>query len=70
MGHSATAIDLIQKGNPASQVSQKAHGGIKFNEDIKNKLAYEWKNIFRGLTQADLEKKGWVNIQVLNKVIH
>jgi hypothetical protein len=36
-------------------VSQKGQGGMKFNEDIKNKLAYEWKNIFRGLTQADLE---------------
>mmetsp|Transcript_10657 Transcript_10657/g.10766 ORF Transcript_10657/g.10766 Transcript_10657/m.10766 type:complete len:190 (-) Transcript_10657:91-660(-) len=42
----------------------------KFSEDLKNKLAYEWKNIFRGLTQADFERKGTVTIQTFNKIIH
>lgn len=37
---------------------------------MKVKLAYEWKNIFRGLTQADIERKGAVNMQTFNKVIH
>jgi len=43
---------------------------MKFNEDVKIKLAYEWKNIFRGLAQSDLEHKGSVSLTTFNKVIH
>ncbi len=37
---------------------------------MKGKLAYEWKNVFRGLTQADTERKGSINITTFNKIIH
>lgn len=39
-------------------------------EDIKTKLAYEWKNVFRALTQTDSERKGIININTFNKIIH
>ena len=35
---------------PLSVVSKATTArSIKFNEDVKVKLAYEWKNIFRGV---------------------
>ncbi len=37
---------------------------------MKNKLAYEWKNVYRSLVQADTERKGSVAIGTFNKVIH
>jgi hypothetical protein len=40
----------------------------KLLEDLKNKLAYEWKNIYRGLAQADVEKRGTVSLHSFNKV--
>mmetsp|Transcript_28216 Transcript_28216/g.21089 ORF Transcript_28216/g.21089 Transcript_28216/m.21089 type:complete len:85 (+) Transcript_28216:83-337(+) len=42
----------------------------RFQDDLKTKLAYEWKNIFRGLIQADSDRKGSVTIQTFNKIIH
>jgi hypothetical protein len=39
-------------------------------DEIKNKLAYEWKNIYRSLTQADLEQKGTVNVSLFTKIVH
>ena len=43
---------------------------IRFSEDVKVKLAYEWKNVYRSLAQADTERKGSVPISTFNKVIH
>jgi hypothetical protein len=37
---------------------------------VKVKLAYEWKNVFRGVTIADTEGKGSINIDTFNKIIH
>jgi hypothetical protein len=45
-------------------------GGFSIIDEIKNKLAYEWKNIFRSLTQQDLEQKGTVQSQTFIKIIH
>jgi flagellar motor switch protein FliG len=45
-------------------------GGVSMIDEIKNKLAYEWKNIFRSLTQQDLEQKGTVQSQTFIKIIH
>ena len=43
---------------------------VKFNEDVKVRLAYEWKNIYRAVVQADVEKKGSISIGTFNKIIH
>ena len=43
---------------------------MRFNEDVKIKLAYEWKNIFRALSSADTERKGSIGINSFNKIIH
>ncbi len=51
-----------------SQISTSK--SLKFSEDVKIKLAYEWKNIFRALVQADVEKKGTITIGTFNKIIH
>lgn len=42
----------------------------KFNDEIRNKLAYEWKNIFRGVSQLDTTRKGTININQFNKIVH
>jgi hypothetical protein len=42
----------------------------RFGEDVKVKLAYEWKNIYRAILQADFEKKGTISIGTFNKIIH
>jgi hypothetical protein len=54
----------------ASLISMPMSRASSKMDDVKNKLAYEWKNIFRGLSQVDLEKKGTVNINLFNKIIH
>lgn len=43
---------------------------LKFNEDVKTKLAYEWKNLYRALAQSDIERKGTVPLSTFNKIIH
>lgn len=48
----------------------KSGSKTKFSEDLKNKLAYEWKNIYRGLSQLDQQRKGTININTFNKVVH
>jgi hypothetical protein len=54
-----------------SSMSQMTLGkSIKFNEDVKVKLAYEWKNIYRALSALDENKKGTVSIGTFNKIIH
>lgn len=38
-------------GGPLSSLSQiSGPKSVKFNEDVKVKLAYEWKNIFRAVS--------------------
>ena len=43
---------------------------VKLNEDLRTKLAYEWKNIYRALVQADAERKGTIPVGTFNKIIH
>jgi hypothetical protein len=50
-------------------VSTLMENNGKYN-DVKQKLAYEWKNIFRAITQADPERRGLVPISVLNQAAH
>lgn len=57
----------------ASQISlssSKNGGKTRLIDEIKNKLAYEWKNIYRSLTQADLEQRGTVNVALFTKIVH
>lgn len=58
------------KGPMSSLSKASTIKSLRFTEDVKVKLAYEWKNVFRGLSQADTERKGSVNINTFNKVIH
>lgn len=44
-----------------SLLTQSKFGSIKrerYNEDLKHKLIYEWKNIYRTLIQRDSDLKG------------
>lgn len=42
---------------------------IKF-DDVKSKLEYEWKNIFRSISSLDIERKGIVNINTFYQAVH
>jgi hypothetical protein len=39
-------------------------------DEVKGKLAYEWKNIYRGLIQSDPEQRGIVSISSFSKILH
>lgn len=43
---------------------------LRFTEDIKTKLGYEWKNIYRALAQADIYRKGSVPVGTFYKITH
>jgi hypothetical protein len=42
---------------------------LRFNEDVKTKLGYEWKNVYRALASADIYRKGSVPLGTFNKII-
>jgi|LauGreDrversion4_2_1035121.scaffolds.fasta_scaffold1221747_1 hypothetical protein len=71
-GRNRSILGKITSANKstASLISLSMSRASSKMDDVKNKLAYEWKNIFRGLSQVDLEKKGVVNINLFNKIIH
>ncbi|CDW82631.1 px domain containing protein [Stylonychia lemnae] len=61
----------LNRLGPLSQISIATSAkSLKFNEDVKVKLAYEWKNVYRSLAQADSLRKGTVPIGTFNKIIH
>jgi len=39
-------------------------------DEVKGKLAYEWKNIYRGLIQSDPEQRGIVPTSTFSKILH
>ena len=39
-------------------------------DEVKGKLAYEWKNIYRGLIQSDSEQRGIVPTSTFSKILH
>ena len=43
---------------------------FKGSEDLRSKLIYEWKNLFRQITTIDLENKGTISVNAFNKIIH
>jgi len=43
---------------------------VTLEDSIKQKLAYEWKNVFRALTQFDNEKTGIAALATFIKVLH
>lgn len=53
-----------------SEFSKSSTKQTKFSDDIRSKLAYEWKNIYRGVSQLDTSQKGLININAFNKIVH
>jgi Ca2+-binding EF-hand superfamily protein len=43
---------------------------LKFNEELKTKLAYDWKTVFRAIVQFDSEQKGTISTADFNRIIH
>ena len=39
-------------------------------DEVKGKLAYEWKNIYRSLIQSDPEQRGIVSTSTFSKILH
>ena len=61
----------VAKVGELSQISIASTAkAMRFAEDVKVKLAYEWKNVYRNLVQADTERRGSVPITTFNKIIH
>ena len=40
----------------------------EFNEALRKKLSYEWKNIYRSLLQSDVLQKGSISVSKFNQV--
>lgn len=59
----------MQKIDTVSNVSKRdIERAEQFNSDLRKKLSYEWKNIYRSLLQSDVLQKGSISTQKFNQV--
>ena len=57
----------VQKMDTVSNVSRMDIERVgEFNEALRKKLSYEWKNIYRSLLQSDVLQKGSISAQKFN----
>ena len=63
---SVQKMDTMSK---MSSISKRDEARMtQFNSDLRLKLSYEWKNIYRSLLQSDVLQKGKISIQKFNQV--
>ena len=53
-----------------SRAESPTHQRVSFIDNLSQKLAYEWKNIYRSLAQADLNKSGKVTVKEFNNIVN
>ena len=59
----------LQKIDTVSNISRMdIERQNEFNEALRKKLSYEWKNIYRSLLQHDVLQKGSISVQKFNQV--
>ena len=59
----------LQKIDTVSNISRMdIERQNEFNEALRKKLSYEWKNIYRSLLQSDVLQKGSISVQKFNQV--
>ena len=62
-------VKSARSNSPSSRAESPSNYRTSFVDNLGKKMAYEWKNIYRGLSQADPNKSGKVTQNEFNNVV-